>query len=97
MWGYKGRLSCFLGGRLCFLLESNCKARIILKRVFLGSITSSIYPYRRHCKDWQNYPGILFLFCYKRAGSSVSAISFPYNTSMAPEGPITAISAEGQA
>ena len=42
-------------------------------------------------------PVFFFFFCYKRAGSSVSAISFPYNTSMAPEGPITAISAEGQA
>ena len=38
---YKGRFECFFGGFVSFLVASDCKALITLKRVCLGSITSS--------------------------------------------------------
>ena len=42
---YNGMFECFLGGLVSFFVASICNALITLNLVFLGSITSSMYPY----------------------------------------------------
>ncbi len=40
--GYKGMLECFLAGFCKRLVASDCKARMMRKRVLRGSMTSSM-------------------------------------------------------
>src|SRR5699024_10214643 len=95
---YTGKLPCFLAGLVSLLLSSMSKADISLGLVLLGTITSSTKPL-----DAAIY-GFATVFLYSSifsdlvlTGSSDSFISCLNIILAAPSGPITAISAFGQA
>src|SRR5688500_2858657 len=91
---HSGILSCFFQGFSSFLLRSMLSARDIRLRVECGMITSSMKP-RSAATN-----GLAKRFSYSLTRASIllgSPNSDLYTISAAPLGPMTAISAVGQA
>jgi len=91
-------LPCFFGGFRSRLVSSAASAEISLRRVIRGGITSSMNPRAAATYGLANFSRNSATSSARyAAGSAASSISRRYRTLTAPSGPITAISAVGQA